>query len=209
MFFHPITFSYFCGYKEPSLRSSSAPRGVHPPPNRVPIPRGLYCLYLRCARQQSVALSRIPPEMGLFCICVLFGLVIFFCYYVGMGGVQIHKIKNIQKEKMVGNCAHCGVVKLVLNTNGTYRCILKANQSKTRRLLKVEVNDIREIFNKQDGRCAICKKELHGAQRGYVDHDHKTMVVRGLLCNRCNLGIGMFFDDISILKSAISYLGHI
>ncbi len=39
-----------------------------------------------------------------------------------------------------------------------------------------------------------------------VDHCHKTNVVRGLLCNECNSGLGKFKDNIDVMASAISYL---
>lgn len=39
-----------------------------------------------------------------------------------------------------------------------------------------------------------------------VDHDHKTNKFRGLVCGRCNQGLGHFQDNIEILKLAIKYL---
>jgi hypothetical protein len=39
-----------------------------------------------------------------------------------------------------------------------------------------------------------------------VDHDHETNKIRGLLCSRCNTGLGLFFDNISNLENAILYL---
>jgi len=39
-----------------------------------------------------------------------------------------------------------------------------------------------------------------------VDHCHTTGEVRGLLCNRCNTGIGQFKDNPNILRSAARYL---
>ena len=65
------------------------------------------------------------------------------------------------------------------------------------------------ILQKQGGKCAICRTATAGG-RGtwHVDHDHKTGKVRGLLCNRCNTGIGSLRDDPTILQAAIVYLKH-
>lgn len=41
-----------------------------------------------------------------------------------------------------------------------------------------------------------------------VDHCHKTNMVRGLLCHRCNTAIGLLNDDFTTLKSALKYLRH-
>lgn len=40
----------------------------------------------------------------------------------------------------------------------------------------------------------------------HVDHDHATGMVRGLLCGRCNMGIGLLRDNIGIMKNTILYL---
>lgn len=54
----------------------------------------------------------------------------------------------------------------------------------------------------QDKRCAICNT------RDYlvIDHCHATGKVRGLLCNKCNLGLGLFKDNVDSLQNAIKYL---
>lgn len=58
------------------------------------------------------------------------------------------------------------------------------------------------MLEKQNYECMICKKETEL----FIDHDHTTGLVRGLLCNHCNFGLGHFKDDIENLKMAILYL---
>lgn len=61
----------------------------------------------------------------------------------------------------------------------------------------------------QEGRCAICGCIAMRDPRGlpfFVDHDHKTGRVRGLLCSTCNFGIGLFFDQPAVLIAAGMYL---
>lgn len=62
-----------------------------------------------------------------------------------------------------------------------------------------------EIFKRQQGRCAICKCQQH-FQRLAVDHDHRTGMVRGLLCVQCNRGLGRFFDSPVRLRTAAEYI---
>lgn len=61
----------------------------------------------------------------------------------------------------------------------------------------------KEMFSNQNGKCAICNKELDNC---HIDHCHKTNIVRGLLCIRCNMALGLLKDDINFLKNAIKYL---
>lgn len=51
--------------------------------------------------------------------------------------------------------------------------------------------------------CAICGAH---PERLRFDHDHETDEFRGLLCNNCNVAIGMLDDDTDRLEAAISYL---
>lgn len=57
--------------------------------------------------------------------------------------------------------------------------------------------------------CQICGVELtkDTTNTGMaIDHCHDTGKVRGVLCNRCNRGLGFFSDNINILHQAINYL---
>ena len=70
------------------------------------------------------------------------------------------------------------------------------------------------MYFEQNKQCAICKKDmkLPSKSRGQdldtvaVDHCHETGVVRKLLCNGCNKGLGFFLDNQTILQSALNYI---
>jgi len=61
-----------------------------------------------------------------------------------------------------------------------------------------------ELFKNQEGKCPICKTELK--EEIHIDHDHLTGQVRGVLCGKCNKGLGQFNDNIESLTNAIKYL---
>lgn len=54
--------------------------------------------------------------------------------------------------------------------------------------------------------CAICTGPPRGRGRYHFDHDHLTGRFRGLLCTKCNTGIGQFNDDQILLIRAAGYL---
>jgi hypothetical protein len=68
-----------------------------------------------------------------------------------------------------------------------------------------------EMLDEQEGKCAICKSDSPNSERIesgklFIDHCHETKKVRGLLCAKCNFGIGYLNDDVSLLQSAIEYI---
>lgn len=69
--------------------------------------------------------------------------------------------------------------------------------------------DYDDLLRLQDGRCAICEApEVNCGRRRrlYVDHDHATGTVRGLLCQQCNVLLGNAQDSEDRLLAAASYL---
>lgn len=66
------------------------------------------------------------------------------------------------------------------------------------------------LLDAQDDRCAVCRSDAWPGKdnRPHVDHDHATGAVRGLLCGRCNTGLGQFQDDPALLRAAVDYLTH-
>jgi len=62
------------------------------------------------------------------------------------------------------------------------------------------------MLSGQDGVCAICGETCSRGNRLCVDHCHDSMAVRGLLCGKCNSGLGMFRDNPDLLRKAAEYL---
>lgn len=65
------------------------------------------------------------------------------------------------------------------------------------------MEDFDDMLRKQDYKCAICRCNF---KKRCVDHDHTTGVVRGLLCDRCNMGIGKLKDKYEVVQNAADYL---
>jgi hypothetical protein len=57
-----------------------------------------------------------------------------------------------------------------------------------------------------ESRCAICGNGPPDGKRLDADHNHRTGVQRGLLCNNCNAGLGRFSEDSRLLRRAVDYL---
>lgn len=69
----------------------------------------------------------------------------------------------------------------------------------------ITVDDYERMFADQHGVCAICEQpEL--TRRLSVDHNHESGAVRGLLCHRCNVAIGLFKENVEVMVNAIGYL---
>ena len=76
--------------------------------------------------------------------------------------------------------------------------------SVVRQRFKVDPKSIYQLQVAQEWKCKICGGT--GTDRRLaVDHDHLTGVIRGLLCTRCNMGLG-FFRTPENLRKAIDYL---
>lgn len=103
-------------------------------------------------------------------------------------------------------------------------CILakSKNQSPEYRLdarlwsfYRMRLVDYEAMLANQNYQCAICSTKI-SRSTGYVDHDHNCCpsertcgnCIRGLLCQNCNTGIGVFGDDVQRLQSAIRYLSN-
>lgn len=81
-------------------------------------------------------------------------------------------------------------------------------------LVQVEIMVRMEIFSifmlyRQKHVCYICGgvEIIKGKKIGLsVDHCHKTLKVRGLLCGNCNRGLGLLQDNPDFLRKAADYI---
>jgi hypothetical protein len=86
--------------------------------------------------------------------------------------------------------------------------IKKHREHLLKNLYGLTVTQYNELLDRQDYRCAVNGCEVtHSDDRPLlVDHDHKTGIVRGLLCNKHNLGIGQLGDTEDGVAATLVYL---
>ena len=127
------------------------------------------------------------------------------------------------KEAGMRECSVCKEIKsltLFVNQEHKRRYMCKAcfslkknkrpglkNRSFRRNLKKIYKITEEEYFSlleKQENKCLICSKDI--SEKRHLDHCHRTGKVRGLLCPRCNWGLGKFKDSIEVLEKAVDYL---
>jgi len=110
---------------------------------------------------------------------------------------------NKKKTRPLARCYDC--------RNKEYRGDENAKaRARNRNLLKqygITLKDYNSLILKQKGKCLICGIPQEDLKQGlHVDHDHKTGEIRGLLCGSCNGGLGLFKDNIILLRKAIKYI---
>lgn len=82
-----------------------------------------------------------------------------------------------------------------------------------RRNYGITLADYERLLIAQCGTCAICDyapcediDARANQKRLHVDHDHATGAIRGLICSNCNRAVGLFRDNLEILRRAAAYL---
>lgn len=84
---------------------------------------------------------------------------------------------------------------------------LKVKKHKLSWLKEITVELYYDIFNNQNGKCAICGIARTELSRDMcIDHNHATNKLRGLLCSNCNFMLGYGKESIEVFKNAIKYL---
>ena len=81
-------------------------------------------------------------------------------------------------------------------------------RGKLKRQYQLSLEEYDALLSQQNNCCAVCKTKEPGGNSPHfkIDHDHRTGLIRGLLCNRCNSGLGHFRDNPVTLHAAAEYL---
>jgi len=107
-------------------------------------------------------------------------------------------------------CKECSIkskLKEYHENNGKEKQALRSFRNLTKKYgISPEIYEKERI--EQGYCCKLCgdheSNQPHG--RLHIDHCHDTGLYRGLLCNKCNLALGGFDDDIELMKRAIEYV---
>lgn len=83
----------------------------------------------------------------------------------------------------------------------------RAKNSSLKKDYGITLEQYEEFLVKQENCCAICSTHNSSLPKAlHVDHDHNTGVIRGLLCGKCNMAIGLLKDDVVLVAKVITYL---
>jgi Recombination endonuclease VII len=141
-------------------------------------------------------------------------------------------------RERTSHCGACGAAKVLLKSGASrcltchnrwgreyyHKSRLRRQKQQAAYVLRkygLSMDLLEAMLGAQNGRCAICRKgwaECKAAKRVqheamflhylYVDHDHQSGRVRGLLCNACNTAIGLFEEDPARIGAAAAYLSE-
>lgn len=112
------------------------------------------------------------------------------------------------KNNTINECRRCNSERAIIWRLNNFETQKNKNLEKS---FGISLDEYREILESQRGVCKICGKpetemRLGKVKELAVDHCHETGFIRGLLCAKCNCGIGNFKENIDSLKNAITYL---
>jgi len=82
----------------------------------------------------------------------------------------------------------------------------RAHRARVAAIYGIQPEDYDRMYEVQGGTCAICQRAKGVTKRLAVDHDHKTDLVRGLLCGLCNKFLGHGRDEPEFFERAAEYL---
>lgn len=118
------------------------------------------------------------------------------------------------KDKKSYRCKNCdNKARRTWSTTNVSKARLSSRKRNLKYKYDMSIEEYEDLLSLQNGGCGICDAQINASAYGKnvspsfsVDHDHTTLRVRGLLCNRCNRAIGLFNDNVELLTKAVIYL---
>jgi hypothetical protein len=101
---------------------------------------------------------------------------------------EFFPVHNKKKNGFDSWCRSC---------RGNYRAEIRRGAYRS----AISDEDLKSLIKNSDS-CTICGDNVNLV----VDHDHNSGSIRGMLCNRCNKGLGLFRDRPELLEYARIYL---
>lgn len=83
-----------------------------------------------------------------------------------------------------------------------------AHERRVQKVYGLRSGQYGELYLAQGGLCAICRRATGQSRNLSVDHDHRTGLVRGLLCRPCNDLLGHLRDDSALARGIVVYLNE-
>lgn len=122
---------------------------------------------------------------------------------------EVHKerLKALRKIRYENNKEKCRAASKRWQENNPERYKEIGESGRLKRVYGMTVQDYAELLVKQKNSCAICKKHKSNFKRKLaVDHIHGTKINRGLLCDNCNIALGLVKENIYTLQNMIFYI---
>lgn len=205
---------YFCsrGHKDEAFKSSDFP-SLHSGPPKINLPKPSRSC--RVCGKFSGRKATCSEE----CLLALRNAATKKCIYCLQEKSVSEFSKSITVDGRTNSCKECVTrnwkswyskepeeKRRANNDANARRYALKIGDSSisaaTARRYGASPEEITELLQSSKGMCQICKVST----ATHIDHDHNTGAVRGILCNTCNTGLGMFRDSCENLNEAVRYL---
>ncbi len=112
--------------------------------------------------------------------------------------IEIRKRKlAVEKEKLLKKILKENLKqKVSYNTKKNREVMLRSRYG-------LSLKGFDDLVAQQSNSCAVCGDSM---EKPYVDHNHRSGRIRGLLCYRCNTGLGFMRENTRILLAAVEYL---
>lgn len=70
---------------------------------------------------------------------------------------------------------------------------------------KLSLEEFKNLILLQNSRCLICEV-VFSSDKLVVDHCHTSGTVRGLLCNNCNMALGLIHENLRTAEGLVKFI---